>query len=517
MSRNTHPFFTFVITLLAACGTVGVVLFLLFRMVVFTGLLTTASDLSRPAPFISEPKPSDRLKEYIQAEHEVTHQLIGSPVYVDLTPPSDFSAIDMIVHYTNAGQRVVELGALSSSLDEQFVLKAVENSLLDGLSWPRVASGELTVLQRTHNYTSLDEFFRRPPDRSRIATFHASADGLPFHIPNYAPLDKDRTVAISLRGSHRMLTYVKDEPLSFSFSVQDMNRQEGADPVFVSVYRDGVDTPMTRVILQDDGNTRDDQRSSSLRTIAVFVPNPEPGLYKIEFTTTADVFIRTLTTRQKKLVFEDHVYAGDHVGYSAEEIPPLVIWTDGKQVSARTAHPESLQTIVVDKKSVQVNQVNTDFVTLTDGGFFPVTLPKRDLLLLGDRVFAFSADEWFDPLPYPIEWFTSKEDLDRAGIDYILMAYEPPAVHGATKTAIAVFDQKKLARTKDGAFRFVIAAPGIADTHEDLQIKDVTFTMRRSSISLQNFWQEVSALFTKRAEPVVQVISNGTSYGESLP
>ncbi len=514
---SPHQLFKTIVYVAAVCTTAVVLLFLFSRVVVSTGVLTTTTNLSRPAPFISEPKPSERLGDAMHTSNGVmTHPLLNSPLYLDLTPPSDFSAIAMTVRYTNSGQRVLALGALSSSLDDQFVLRPAENMLIDSLPWSRVTSGSLTLLQREKRYGSLDEFFRAPPDRAKIATFHASTSMLPFAISDYVPAESTRTIKESLRGSHRIRTYVKDEPLAFSFVVQDMNRQNGADPVIVSMYSENSTTPITRTILQDDGNTVDDQRSSSLRTIAISVPEPQPGVYKIEFTTTSDVFIRELTTRQKKMVFEDHLYIGDHVGYSPD-VDPLTVVTESKWVSARTAHPEALQTIAVGKRIVNVNQVSTEFRTMTNGATSAVTVPKRDMQLLNDGVFAFSIDELFNPLSYSIEWFTSEDELDRAGIAYILAMYEPPSVDGATKTAVAVFDPKSLARTKDGAFRFAIDAPGIADTHKDLRIESVTFTMRRPPISLKNVWQQVSALFVKRAEPILQVISDGTSYGESVP
>lgn len=512
-----NSFFKITLYLVATLLTAGVILFLFSRVVVSTGVLTTTTDLSRPAPFISEPKPSERLGDATSAfDGAVSHPLLDSPLYLDVTPPSDFSAIDMTVRYMNVGQRVLELGAMSSSLDEQFAVKPAENTLIDALAWPRVTSGALALLQREKQYGSLDEFFRAPPDRSKVATFHASATALPFAIPDYVPASANRTIKESLRGSHRMLTYIKDEPLEFSFSTQDMNRQNGADPVIVSVYREGVDAPATRAVLQDDGNTSDDQHSSALRTIAVSLPNPQSGVYKIEFTTTSDVFIRELTTRQKKVVFEDHLYVGDHVGYSTENTPFVVLITS-KWVGARTAHPEALQTIRVGKNIVTVNQVHAEFRTRTGGAMQTVVVPMRDMQLTTDGVFAFSEDEAFNPLAYSIEWLTSQDDLDHAGIDYILTTYDSPSVDGAVKTAVATFDPRTLARTKDGAFRFAIAAPGIADTHEDVRIVDVTFTMRRPPISLQNAWQQFSALFAKRAEPMLQVISDGTSYGESVP
>lgn len=518
MIRDVNPVFAAAARVLGALATAAALFYLFFRAVVPEGRLTTTTDLTRPAPFVSEPKPSERLAEPVTGQGGASMRpLLADPLYFDLTPPSAFDSVAMTVRYANAGQPVIELGALASSIDEQYEMQAVDDALIDSLPWTRVASGRLTLLQRDRRYASVDEFFRDPPDRKRVAAYHADVSALPFVLPGYAPAAEGRTVWVSLRGSHRLLTYVKGEPLGFSFSVQDMNRQEGADPVIVSVYREGGVEPVARAILPDDGDTRDDQRSSKLRSVAVSIADPAEGVYKIEFTASSDVFIREIKTRQKKLVFADHVYFGDHVGYS-DLVPPAAVWTDGRRLAARTAHAESLQTLSVGKFKLALGSPNVRYVqAVADGGRVRVVAPKRDVLLETDGLFALTPDEYFDPEPYPIEWYTTKDDLDRAGAQYVLARYEPPSTDGAMRSAVAVFDAKTLARTKDGAWRFVIAAPGIADTHHGLRIASVSFTLRREPITWSNAVGRLFAIFAPRGEQVLRVARYGVSYGESLP
>ncbi len=514
----THPMFKIIVRIVTVLVTAAVLVYLFVRAIVPSGILTTTTDLSGVAPFVSEPKPSGRLADPTRgADGTMRHQLINSPLYLDLIPPSTFGTIAMAVRYRNAGQRMLELGALASSLDDQFVLKPAESVLLDGLPWSRVSSGTLTLLERNKQYGSIDEFFRHQGDRTKVATYRAKVTTLPFSIPDYVAATESRTTVLSLRGSHRMLTYIKNEPLSFSFAIQDMNRVAGADPVIVSVYRDDAEEPIARSVLKDDGDTLDDQRSSPLRTVAVTLADPKEGVYKIEFTATPDVFIRELTTRQTKLLFENRLYLGDHVGYSDTTLP-FTVWTNGKRVTARTAHADSVQTVTVGGAKIVVTEPNLDFSTRANGtGPIAVTTPKRDVLLSTNGIFALSPEEWFDPEPYPIEWFTTKDDLDRAGIAYILTTYDPPTVDGSVKTAVAVFDASALARTKEGAFRFVIAAPGIADTHQELQVENVRFTLRREPLSFANAWQQFAALVAPLRESSLRIISSGTSFGEAGP
>jgi hypothetical protein len=520
MTRAVHPAFSAAVRAAAVLATAVALVWLFDRAVLPDGRLVATTDLTHPAAYVSEPKPSERLADPATGpDGAPMRQVIGDQVYLDVTPPSAFDDVAMTVRYANVDQPMLELGAMASSIDEQYEMQAADAALIDALPWRRVSSGAFSLWQRDGNYASVDEFLRNPPDRKTVAAYHADVSGLPFTIPGYAPATDPRTIVMSLRGSHRILTYVgKGEPLSYSFTVQDMNRQDGADPTIVSVYREAGGEPVARAILDDDGDATDDQRSSKLRTVSVSVADPAEGVYKIEFTSSADVFIREIRTRQRKMVFADHVYLGDHVGYS-DKTPPATVWTNGRRIVARTAHPESLQTVKVGAKAnVVIAQPSVRYVQdVAEPGTVPIVSPKRDVLLESDGLFALSPDDWFDPAPYPVRWYTTKDDLDRAGVKYVLANYEPPATDGPMRVAVATFSAKDLARTKDGAWRFVIAAPGIGDTHHDLRVESVSFAMRREPVTWSNAFGRLMAIFAPRGEQVLRVVSDGVSYGESLP
>lgn len=523
METRIAKVFALVIRLLAAVVVGAILLYLANRAIVPSGRLTVQTDLMNPAPFVSQPKPSERVTETV-SDGDVMQAVIGHPLYVDLEPPSQFESITMTLKYENSGQSLVELGALGSSLERQFHLKPAEHGLLDRLSWAKVQSGDIMLYQRNDTYTSVDDFFRGPPSSHQVATYMTRAR-IPYRLPEYEAIATSRVIRASLRGHHRMWTYVKDEPLQFTFSVQDMNRQDGADPVILSLYGSGDgDGAITRTILLDDGNTTDDQRSSKLRTLSITAEDLPEGAYQLEFTAPGDIFIREILTTQKKLVFQDKIYLGDHVGYS-DTMDPIRLLSSGSMVVMRTAHAESLQTISIEEADgitdqVKVGEVHTRYVRRypVNASTRDITSHRRDILIESDGLFAFSSDEFFDPTPFSIEWYTDEDALDALGIDFVLADYEPPVKDGDTNIVTAVFDVDGLDVTEEGAYRFVIAAPGIGERGHELRVESLAFTMQREPLTVWNAIPRFFGLFTASPEVAApRVLFGGATYGEALP
>jgi hypothetical protein len=513
---TVHPLYRLVVRIVVALAFAAALTFLFVRAFVPSGRLTVVDDLVHPVPFVSLPQPTALTSAAETDDGRTLTPFIGSPIFFDLTPPSGFTTAAVTITYQNDGQPVAEIGALESSIDQQYLMKPIENRVIDALPWKQVSSGTLTLYERHDRYASVDEFFRTPPLRSSLAVYRADAP-IPYVLPGYVPSATPREIDVSLRGQQRMLTYVKDEPLNFTFTVQDMNRSAGADPVTVSVYRGDDTKPIARTVLPDDGDVTTDQRSSPLRTIPITVTAPSEGFYKIEFTADDDIFIRKIVTTQQKLVFEDKLYLGDQVGFS-DKTPPITVYTDGQHVTGYTPHAEAVQTLKVGDANMTLDQPNVTYEQAVAGkGLAPITSPKRDVLLGTTGLFALSPDEYFDPLPYEMQWFTTPQDLNDRGIDYVLSSYEPPARIDGLEQGTATFDLRKLARTPEGAFRFVVNLPGIATTRYPFKVASIGFAMQRPPVTL---WNAVPALFESfrpQTQPVADIVIDGKTYDESPP
>lgn len=503
--------------ILATCVVLVVLFFLLNKALVPSGVFMAGTDFVSPAPFFSVLKPTDRVVFLSGGNSGAGVSVTGHPVYVDFTPPAEFDTVTLTLVYGNSGHPFVELGALGSAIDDQFDVRPVENLFLDALPWSRISSGRLSLIQRSREYSSLDEFFRDPPERSRLAVYKA-APPEHFVMDGYAPMPGSREFDVSLRGSHRMLTYVKDEPLSFTFLVQDMNREEGADPVTVSVYREGdMEHAVARTVLSDDGNVYDDQASSGLRSVSVTFADPDEGVYQVEFTAPDDIFIRKIQTRQHKAVFVRSVCLGDHVGFS-DTTDPVIFYGDGRRFEAKTSHEGSLQILIVGTEELVIGEPNTRYVATLPGirRLVAVTSPGRDVSMETDGLFSLTRDSYFNPLPLSLTWYIESGDLDEAGIDFILTEYEAPERKGDEVVAKIVFDASKLAKTEDGAYRFAFAVPGIDETRYELDLRSLEITLRREPVTLRNAASRLRELFLQgNLKDTGAVLPGGTTYGES--
>jgi hypothetical protein len=442
--------------------------------------MEAATRLNRPAPYISDPKPYDRIGEARQVDGRDVVPIAAEPIFFDLTPPSRFDEATVRVVF-DPGQSALEVGGLVSGPDNIFEMRPLYHPLFDGLDWKMAASGRLTLFDRNGEYASVEEFLSHPPEASRVAVWGTGPDfggGVDGYRPSSGPID----IQVSLRGHHRILAYTGGEQLDFSFTVQDMNRSVGADPVVVTVFEMGGTEPLAQSELDDDGDGDDDQRSSKLRTVSVSLAGLAVGAYQVDFAATSDVFVRKISTRQSKFVFADRLYLGDHVGY-ADSTPPLTVFASGQSLKLRTAHADSYQEIRVDGEPLTLDEANSTMTVGLPVGLVSVNTAKRDVLLETEGYLALKRDHWFAAGPFRIGGLTVEADLDERGIDFILASHLPPERDGGLLSVEADFDLSRLVRRDDGSYRFVVTAPGLAAGTDGPAVESVSFLLNRDGLS----------------------------------
>ncbi|MBN1585416.1 hypothetical protein JW899_03555 [Candidatus Uhrbacteria bacterium] len=481
------------VRLAAVAGLVSVMLFLVVRNLVPGGEMTVTTDLLVPVPFVSEPKPGERLEAASGAGSGGGVTMRSGPIYLDLKPPGGFDTVTMVVRYRNESGRALELGGMTSASLRQFDVRPAENGLLDGLAWERVSSGNLTLWQREGHHISLDDFYANPPERSRLAVLGTTASGIPYRHPGYGPLGGRWEATVSLRGQHRLLTYVRGETLDITFTVQDMNRSSGPDPVAVTVCAEGGSEPLARTVLGDDGNVGDDQRSSPLRTVSVSAAGLPEGPYVIGFDATDDVFIRHLKSSQGLLSFAGRVYLGDFIGYS-DDVTPVTVWSDGRRFRVETPHDDGRQVLTVDGRQLDVSEpLVSHAVSVSPSGHipFPIVSPKRNVIIETDGTISLTAGSWFNPLPFQVSRSVTESELDERGIDYVLAGYRTPDSDGGVKVATAEFQADTLDRTPDGSWRFAVMSQDLGESDGQIRLDSVSFVLRRTGgiRGLRNGWQ----------------------------
>lgn len=484
-------FIFFLIKIFLVTGTVSLFGWTVWQNLTPSGVLEAHYDFNQISPFITSLLPGDRALAITKNAQGISYQaVIGDPVYLRLKTPRKFDRATVDVTFQNSRQPILELGGLVGRNPDVFDLQPLENKILDTLSWPRLKKDDLTLYQRNPVFKSIDEFLNHLPPRAEIATYHAAVDST-FRIPGYTPTATMQTIDYSLRGSHTFYAYVKNEALDVAFEVQDMNRDAGGDPLIITVYRDR--TPVGTVSEPDDGRSGEREEAGTVHQVKLLIPGLPEGAYRIEFRSSRDMFIRSITTRSKKFVIANDVFLGDEAGYK-DRVRPATLWTTGRVLYASTLHADGAQELTIGRELLRISEDHVEYVKRITGTV-PTKLysPHGDLLIHTAGVFAFSADALFTPEPIRMSW---NIDLEAEGINYILANYETPQQVGDWKVARTTFDLSKM--VWDGnAVPFVISAPGIAASQNEVRISNIAVRFERAPESLFTEFQTFLQRFLK--------------------
>lgn len=448
--------------------------------IVPSGTFVVRHTVGEASPFIDELLPDARVDE-----HGV---ITDDPVFFFVHPHRHFDAVEAEVWFQNETVPIVELGALGNVEAQAYDLHPLQNRVIDTLGWERIEDDGMVLLQREPAYASVDAFLSDPPPVSEVATYHASLTE-PYVLPGYAPSAETRVVDVSLRGFHEFKTYVKGETLSFDFAYMDMNRDDGADAVTVVVTNvDG--QPVADGRASDDGNVDDDARATGLRHVTVSAAGLPEGTYKLAMQGSRDIFWRTITTTQQKMVFLNNLFLGDEVGY--QPVPrPVTFWTEAKHLTFATRHVEGLQAIThgYSSSALVIDEPYKRFaLDVDETGVVPVHTEAGDLEITADGHVAFAEDMYFNPDPVRLTYNT---DLDRLGVNYVLAEYVSPEKVGDWYVARATFDTAELV-LDEGAWKFVVSTPGIKDLGASLTVGRIDMIWTREPFHWRDLYEYVA-------------------------
>ncbi|MBI4438280.1 hypothetical protein HY631_05015 [Candidatus Uhrbacteria bacterium] len=435
-----------------------------------SGTFFVAHTVGDASPFIDELQPSAR----VLPPEDGVQAVVGDPAFFFVHPHRDFERVALEVWFQNDAVPIVELGVLSSVNPESYTLLAVHNLLIDASPWERLEGGGLVLLQREKTYDSIAAFFADPPARDAVASYRTAFD-VPYRLPGYAPTSRVQTLDVSLRGHHEFKTYIKDETLAFTFRYMDMNREDGADVVRVTVFNES-GQPVAEVRAKDDGNATDDAAATGLLTLALTAQGLTEGVYKVVMDTTRDVFFRSIETPQQKIAFVGSVFVGDEVGYR-EKPRGATLWTEAARVRLQTRHAEGIQTVRAASVSLEISEPYAWYVLPLEGEGAPesVMIPVGDVEIVADGKIAFSASQYFDPDPVSLTPYASLEDL---GVDYVLAAYQSPRQEGEWLVATVAFDTQQI-YAEDNSWKFSFSAPGIEELGAHFLVRAINAWMYR--------------------------------------
>jgi len=411
--------------------------------------------------------------------------MTGDPVSFFVHPHRSFENMVVKLWYKNTGAPAIEFGGLAVKDPDRYALTPLQNKQIDASTWSRTEENGYTLLQRKPTFTSVADFLKRPPAFERIATYHASME-TPFRLVGYEPNPAFTTTQVSLRGRTEMKTYVKNEPIQFSFSFMDMNRDEGSDAISISVF-DEQGRAVGGAQADDDGNRSKNAFPSLLRHVDVTVPNVPEGVYKIVFDASRDIFVRSITTSQQKLIFLNAIYFGDEVGYH-ETFTPVSFWTQSKQLSFMTRQASGLQSLAVGSKSLSlIKPYELYTAMIADPGLVRTDISKGDVEVITNDPVSVHKEQYFHP--DPIRLFP-ETNLDALGVDYVFAHYTPPQQEGDWFVSMVSVDAKTLLFDR-GSWKFGFSLPDIARDQGRVEVKQMDFTFYRKPF----VWRDLASLF----------------------
>jgi hypothetical protein len=432
-------------------------------------------------------------------ERMAGNKIIGDPVYFSLRVPRRFVDAKLTLKYkVDPNVQIIEAGVLKDHATWQYDLQPIYNAKLDELlkNWsvlwekPTPASGhpsqggEYTLLlQREKKFETIKDFLKNPPEADKIALYNYDLN-TNYILPGYQPSTSTVTMCRPITGTYQFYTYIKKENLSYDFVFQDLNKNTDPDPVDVYVYYN--DKQISAEYLEDDGVVSDAGVLKPWRHLKLDLVNLPEGVYKIGVRANNDIVTRTITTPQSKMTFINKVNLA-----SAPEVScGRNLFTDSRQVQARTAYSDKLQEITVVDASNQ--SVEGQKIKLTEAFAQYSTqgdLPKMSYLILqddgvmvsGDGLFSFSAEQFINP---KIRKIDATFNADKEGVDYVLANYTPPVSQGDWLVSTADFDLQNVYKQWN-KHSFLISAPGLkAETGngEGVTVGEIKVELQGTSI-----------------------------------
>ena len=459
-----------------------------------------------------------------ETKDHVRYRLITQdPVYVTVKTPKAFFKASVRAEFHPDGQPVINFGLLGAN--SAYTLKNVyaQSDTIEALDkkWEAVREKDVILYTRPdkksiqqNNNSAANQDVRgnkntdvdQPPAQrfARVEDFLSSLppiDKIRTHnydlspyvkLKEYAPSNTLLEINFLLRGPHEFLTYLENEPLEMSFVFQDINRHNGADDVKVVVSRNG--KTVLEKTLPDDGVVKNTGVVKEPRTLELKASDLSAGVYTVSIAARDDdIFIRKIATRQHLLMLKSHVYLAGNDEYRVLgniSTSPTTLLTTGLRVSARTSHPQNLQTITVNKKALVMKEIHKEYeLTRSGSGLATVTVPKSDVYLSGDGYFVFDTRQAFDPsLKVPSIIDAGISDA----VSYVIARYpRPKELGGGWLEASTEFSDKEMYRSTDGTYTLILQVPGLAENKRFLKLRALEVTFERDPITMSNAWEKI--------------------------
>lgn len=428
--------------------------------------------------------------------------VIDEPVYFTTRYPRPFESAKALLTFANPTNRFLEWGPQTSpaeTYERQGMNHPGLNALMSTDGWERAAVLEqdnTTVWQRRSSdylYHSPEQFLAQLPDQEQTAYYgmHWPAPYLPDFKRKQQPTSQ--VIPVPLIGSHTLYAATDQDAISVHVEVLDLNRSAGADDALFQIKTwDGA--VLSEQSLADDGNTTDDGRFGTLRSVdLVYTGLQKPAVLQVVFSGTDDLVFQRMGVIAPYLVVKGHVaIAGGPVAreaLGAEPQGPISLITDSRALTFSTNHVESLQTVNLGQEQVMLERPfeSVHYRVAATSRFlrsqgYRLSLEKGNIVIDGRGIFAFSGSAYFSPTPWV---FDETVDADALQIDYVVARYAQPQSLGNGVFVQTADVDLSMVYAPNQSLRWQITSPAISSANP-VVLKSITVDLISDPLTFAN-------------------------------
>ncbi len=460
--------------------------YLINKDLVRSGVIKFIYNFSHDSPVITNLFPANRMSAINKVKDNDLYwqSITEEPVYFKTRLPQTFNKAEVEITYQNSDLPLIQIGLNNQGENEwNYEFKPLENQLLDNLDWFKIESNDRALYQRNKQFLSIDQFLEEKDTLTNFAAYNYEIDRK-FIIPNYVPSNSYKVMDKTIRGFHSFYTYIKNEPLDFIFTIQDINRAEGLDELKIKLYNDqGI--KLFEKFVEDDGLISKYDPASAPREIKFYFEGLPEGAYKIELDCEDEIFFRAIKTKQKYLTFIDRLYLVDNPNYSDGfidlEYMPTAVYSTIPRLGFYTSHNEGKQLIGVNNEVIEIAEIQKNYFVTPSSMPVYIYAPRNDVKIFGQGLLALTDDMYFNPEIYRLRNIT-----DFSNIDYLITDYTTPSEINGWKVNKVTFDLKN-ASVVNRKIRFAISAPELNSLNKQIPLKQIRVTFIKEKLSLSEF------------------------------
>lgn len=189
--NKTHKQLIYVWRAILIFASIALLGWLFWINLVPSGILVLQYKKGSPASPITDLHPEKRVIDL--PEYPPSLKLRGAggvqrfyidPVYFDAKVPREFEDVTVDITWQNQSQPILELGARKVRESWGFVLKPLQNKIIDGLDWPCQRYSGVIFCQRQEQYANLAAFFSRPPAEKALVYNYAVPPNVNYDLMN---------------------------------------------------------------------------------------------------------------------------------------------------------------------------------------------------------------------------------------------------------------------------------------------------------------------------------------------